>query len=453
MAAKIEFQRHRDKTASIAHLLTHDVYLNNPTHDDHEGYTMMPGRNYHCRGETIDDLVAEVNLAHANHIRRKKILKHRRRTPILWGEAIFCLGLGCYATIEEREKIEQEYIKRFFPDAAARAYWHVNDETGNCDLHIIFAYKRPCGKLTLERTETGMMKRMQALDRYAADLLNSNPDKPARRIPDIRTSEDTAEAHAQHYSELREEKEAAELPEEEAKNPAKKAAKKSPTKTNSTAQSRKLAAQVARKAEEEGIEDVEAHHLPGLIERIGIKILQIVNGIIKYESSRKTRKGKTADGEVRKPRTGIIRIHDFLFDVLQHQVDLRIERDRELETPEAQTAIPVELPTAPTAERTAPTALSIEAPATPVKTQATKSVAKKTPSKTPAEKAAMLQAFLEGALGRTKVKAKKLKSLTTTTKGMLKSDGTIEPSLLKILTDEQKAVLVPLSEAYTQQIG
>lgn len=440
MAAKIEFQRHKDKTASIDELLAHDKYLNDPTHDDHEGYTMMPGKNYNCPGETVDDLVAAVNLAHTNHIRRKKFLKHRRRTNQLWGEGIFCLGIECYATKDEREKIEREYIRRFFPDTAARAYWHVNEETGNCDLHIIFAYKRRCGKLTLERTETGMMKRMQALDRYAADLLNSNPHKPAKRIPDIRTSEDTADAHADYYSGIREEKEAAELAEAEVKNPKKKTAKKSPTKTTakkSTRQSRALAAQVARKAEEEGIGDVEAQHLPGILERIGIKILQPLNGIIKYVSSRKTRKGKTVEGEVRIPRTGIIRIHDFLFDVLHHQVDLRIERAREMaDLTEAQ-----------------PTVKVPATPATLLKTRATKSVAKKTSGKTPAEKAALLQAFLEAALGRTKVKAKKLKSLTTATKGMLKSDGTIEPSLLKILTDEQKAVLVPLSEAYTQQIG
>jgi hypothetical protein len=36
---------------------------------------------------------------------------------------------------------------------------------------------------------------------------------------------------------------------------------------------------------------------------------------------------------------------------------------------------------------------------------------------------------------------------------MLKSDGTIEPSVLKTLTDEQKSVLVALAADYSNEIG
>jgi hypothetical protein len=458
MAAKIEYQRHKDKTASIAELLAHDKYLNDPTHDDHGGYTMLPGKNYNCGGATIDDLVAGIELAHKNYIRRKKLLKIRRRTSQLWGEAIFNLGLGTFITKDERDKIEGDYIRRFFRDTAARAYWHVNETTGQCDLHIIFAHKRPCGKLTLERTETGMSKRLQALDRFAADLLNNNPDKPENRIPDIRTAEDTAEAHAQYYSEIREMEEAAELAEEEAKNPAKKAAKKSPIKTNSTAQSRKLAAQVARKAEEEGIVDVEAHHLVGILQRLKIKILGVFEGIIKYESSRKIMKGKTSDGEVRKPRTGIIWIHDFLFEVLHVQVDLRIERDRKKALENSKPGKTIQRPNNPVLESPPVESPNVESSALKVSTvelQTPEVVAApttKAKAKSPEEKAATLQLYLEVMLGRTKVSTTKRVSLVRAAKDMLKPDGTIKPGILKSVPPEKMDVLVRLAAESAKNI-
>jgi hypothetical protein len=436
MAAKIEYQRHKETTESIDEMLAHDVYLNDPTHRDHAGYTLMPGKNYNCRGETIQDLVADVKLAHANQIRRKKITPARRHTHKLWGECIFNLGPRTYINKEERDKIEREFIKKLFPDTAARATWHIHEESGKSDLHIIFAHMRPCGKLTLERTTTGLSKRMQALDRFAAELLNSNPDKPPHRIPDIRTSEDVAKADAQKYSQIREEKEAAEQAEEEAKNPKKKTRKKSPTTTKkkTTAESRKLAAQIAHQAEEDGIDDVEAHHLRRLLKRIGIKFLEIIGGIIKYESSRKVRKGKTIEGEVRIPRIGTIRIHDFLFEVLVAQVDLRIERDREKAelAPNAEPATPVE----PTVESTSKPAVEATVKST----------------KTPAEKAAILEAFLKASLGRTKVTSKKLKSLTAASKRMLNTDNTIKSELLKSLNDDQTILLVKLAADYAEEM-
>jgi hypothetical protein len=426
MAAKIEWQRHKNKTASTDEMLAHDDYLNDPTHIDHAGYTLMPGKNYNCPGPTREDLVAGVDLAHTNHIRRKKILKVRRRTPQLWGEAIFAFDVGCYATAEEREQIEREYIRRFFGDTAARAYWHVNEATGKCDLHIIYAHKRPCGKLTLERTTVKMEKRLQALDRFAADLLNSNPDKPVKRIPDIRTAEDVAEDDAQRYCEIRELEKAAEL--QGSKPKKKKPSKKTttpPKKNSSAAQSRRLAAQVARKAEEEGIDDVEAHHLCGLLERLKIKILEIVGGIIKYQSSRTTRMGKA-----RKPRTGIIRVHDFLLDVLNFQVDLRIERERALvmENPEPDPPIQPEPPI-----QSAPP----EVASLPINIAKAK--------KSPAEKAILLKTYLEVVLGLTEVSIHKRIALIKATNGMLKSNGTITPSILKSLPPEQQQTLVALA--------
>ena len=444
MASKIEYQRHKDKTMSTDAMVAHDDYLQNPTHRDHAGYTLLPGKNYNCRGETIQDLVADVLLAHANQIRRKQIMKVRRRTHQRWGECIFNLGPRTYITKEEQDAIEREFIRRLFPDTAARATWHVNDASGKGDLHIIFAHLRPCGELTLKRTKIGLSKRMQALDRYAADLLNSNPDKPPLRIPDIRTAEDVAEADAQKYSEIREEKEATEQAEKVAKNPTKKTPKKSPTKKKSTAQSRKLPAQVARQAEEDGIGDVEAHHLRGLLKRIGIKILEIIGGIITYESSRRTRKGQTRDGEVRKCRTGTIRIHDFLFDVLLAQVDLRIERDRDRE--KAMDNLQPVTPVTPVTPAT---------PATPAtQKEPQKETQKETPSKstkTPAEKAATLEAYFNARLGRIKVSAKKLKSLTEATKRMLNTDGTITSKLLKSLSGDQKTHLVKLAAEYAKE--
>ena len=439
MASKIEYQRHKDKTASIPEMLDHVKYLCDTTHDDHKGYTLLPGKNYNCSGSTVDDLVSDVNRANANHFRRKKLLNHRRRTPQLWGEAIYALDDGAYSTTEERDKIEREFINRFFPDAACRATWHVNEETGACDLHIIFAWKRRCGKITLERTNVKMEKRLQSHDRFAADLLNNNPDKPANRIPHIKTSEEVAAEKAKYYSEIREEKEAAELAQAEATNPTttrKKSKKKStpPKKQPNTAtdEYRFLAAQVARKAEAEGIDDVEAHHLLGLLELLKIKIKKIYKRKIEYFSSRTTRCGKTAKGDVRKHQTKSINIEGFLLDVLNCLVDLRIERDHEkaMEAPQPETLVenPVENP--------------VETP--PVK--------KTKPKRTPSEKAAALEAYLNASLGITQVSGAEYLKLTRATKSLIHDDGTIRRKMLQSLTPEQRATLVPLAAAYANQI-
>ena len=80
------------------------------------------------------------------------------------------------------------------------------------------------------------------------------------------------------------------------------------------------------------------------------------------------------------------------------------------------------------------------------------------PKKIPAQstqttdKAALLQEFLEAALGRRTVRSKKLKSLTDATKDMLNRDRTIKASILKSLPKDQRETLVKLAAERAQEM-
>ena len=301
MAVAHKYERSKEKKASVYDLADYLHYLEDEIDPDHKGITLLPGRNYHCSGPTNKDLIAGV-LATQNAYLRHREGKSGKRTSDLWDEIIHNLGAGCFVTQDERDAIESKIIAEICPDAPARTTWHINEETGECDLHIVFAVKRPQGTLTLARTKIGLSKRLQALDQFAADLLNRSKSKPLRRIPHIKTAKEVAEEESKKRAKARE----AARAKKENRKPSQKCAPQT------------LAEQVAAQAESEGIDDVEAHHLPGLLERIGIKIKKVVAGIIHYTPSRTKRQGM-----VRVPTTGIIRIEDFLFKIFSAQIKLR----------------------------------------------------------------------------------------------------------------------------------
>lgn len=396
MATKIVYTRPKEKKQSIAELIKHNNYLRDPNHPDHEGLILHPGRNYNCSGPSEQELVDAVQATQANYLRHRDG-KKGKRTSELWEEAIHNLGVGCYATPEEREIIENKAIADLCPDAPARATWHENPETGECDLHIIFAVKRPTGTLTLERTHAHLFTRLNRLDKFAADLLNKAKPKPTRRKPHIKTA---AEVGAENSAEI--------------------AAQSGKSKPLS------LPEQIARLAEMEGIENVEAHHIPGLLERLGIMIKEIIGNTIRYFSTRTRMVGKT-----RVPRVGTIHVEDYLDRILEAQVDIQIalEKSKGME---------------PTAETQVET--QVETPAKPAKTQN-----QPQQSKDAAKKFDLLERYYMAALGRTPVTSSKLTELANATKSMRNQSQTIKLGILKQLTDGQKAILLPLAAALASE--
>ena len=270
----------------------------------------------------------------------------------------------------------------------------------------MFAVKRPTGTLTLERTHTHLFTRLNRLDKFAADLLNKSKSKPKKRKLHIKNA---AEVGAENSAEI--------------------AAKSGKSKPMS------LAEQIARLAEMEGIENVEGHHIPGLLERLGIMIKMIIGNTIRYFSTRTRMVGQT-----RVPRVGTIQVEDYLDRILEAQIDLRIALEKSKDTPESP-----DLETLGTVET--PIETPVKSPAKPAKTQN-----QTQQSNDVTKKFDLLVRYYMAALGRTPVTSSKLTELANVTKGMRNQSQTIRPGIFKQLTPEQKALLIPMATALTNQI-
>jgi len=430
MTVAYKYERGTDKKESIGAFQDYLDYLEDPTHEDHEGITLLPGRNYNC-GPSREDLIAAVERMHENYIEIKDAKKHNRRTYNLWDEIIHNLGEGCYVTPEERDAIERRIIAKLCPDTPARATWHINEATGECDLHIVFAVKRPNGKLTLERTNIGLSKRLDALDQFAADLLNKSKTKPKKRKDHIETCAEVAKKNSAEIALIY--------------------GRPKPVP---------LHVQIAYLAEKEGLEEVEGYHLPGLLERLGYRIKEIISGVIYYFSKRTSFVSKNQidpdAGDIRKSRIGTIRVDSDLFKILEAQMDIRIERDR-LKSLEAAQSIPIpeaipEITPEVIPEVTPEVTPEVIPEAIPrVFPEILPEILPETATRS-SDKAAKLKEYLEASLGITKLKSREYTALTKATKGLLKSDGTIARSLLKELSSDEKAALVKLAAAHAREI-
>ncbi|TAE86029.1 MAG: hypothetical protein EAZ82_12260 [Verrucomicrobia bacterium] len=304
MATKIVHTREKPKKASIDELRTHLTYLKDTTHPDHKGLILHPAKTYNC-GPTAEDFVAAVEASQTKYLEVRDGLQGKR-TADIWEEAINNMDEGCYHTPAEREAIEKEMISKICPGSPALTTWHENLITGECDLHIIFPTKNPVGELTLKRTETHLLKRMKMLDKFAADVLNKSKKKPAKRKKHIPTAEEVAKKKSKAH--------------------AKKAKKPVPCP---------LELQIARLAEEDGIDEVQPRHLRDLLKRLGIIIERYVGRTIHVIYSR-TKLVKKADKndpnskEIRAPRTGVICLDDLLDKVFRMQIQIRREKSREI---------------------------------------------------------------------------------------------------------------------------
>jgi hypothetical protein len=278
MATIQKYQRSKGDKASVQAMLNYLKELESPK-ESYPEICVTASRNHNCEGKTTKDFGKAVETTQINYLRRKKILGGKR-SPILWDEVIHNLGKGCFITEQERIAIEQEFVEKLCRDAPARTLWSINRKTGQCVLYILFSAKRPCGVMTLERTNIGLSKRLQNMDQFAADMLNNNPKKPSCRKPNIQTAKSRQEQKTKGEP---------------------------------------LSKQIAREANRLGIEDVEEHHLIVLFKNVDLKIIKITESTIKYESTRR----KLVEGN-RVPRKGTVHISDFLLDVLNDQVDLKI---------------------------------------------------------------------------------------------------------------------------------
>lgn len=301
MATKIVHTRKKSKKASSTELDDHLKYLEDSTHPDHKGLTLHPARNYNCGGQSAADLIVAIERTQEKYLEVRDG-KSGKRSPDIWEEAICNMGEGCFHTQAERDAIEQEMLDEICPDSPARTKWHENPETGECDLHIIFSTKNPRGKLNLERTNTHLLKRMQKLDKGAADLLNNSKSKPSKRKKHIPTAQEVAK--------------------EKSKKLAKKKKKPKPCP---------LEMQIARLAEEDGIDEVKAHHLRDLLKRLGIILEKFVGKTIHviYSRTRFVKKATKDDEEIRVPRTGFIRVEELLDKVFRMQIQIRREKSRQ----------------------------------------------------------------------------------------------------------------------------
>lgn len=318
MATKIVYTRSKSKKAFIDELNAHLDYLEDTTHPDHKGLTLHPAKNYNC-GPSAADFVAAVEGTQKKYLEVRAGLSGKR-TADIWEEAICNMDEGCYHTSDERDAIEQNMIKEICPGSPARAKWHENPETGECDVHIIFPTKNPEGKLNLASTSIHLFKRMQALDQFAADLLNGNKNKPKKRKAHIPTAQEVAE--------------------KKAKALAKKKKKPEPCP---------LELQIARLAEADGIKEVQPNHLRELLKRLGIIIDKFVGKTIHVIYSRtrfikKANKNDPDSKDIRVPRTGIIIVDDLLEKVFRMQIQLRREKAKEKSQEESQDQKSLKIP-------------------------------------------------------------------------------------------------------------
>jgi hypothetical protein len=301
MATKIVHSREKSKKASIDELNAHINYCKDTKHPDHKGLILHPAKNYNCGGQTDADFVAAVEGTQKKYLEVRDGLSGKR-TADIWEEAINNMDEKCYHTPAERDEIEKNMIARICPNSPARAQWHENPETGEVDLHIIFSTKNLEGTLTLASITTHKLVLRRELDQMAADVLNNAINKPKKRKKHIPTARETEK--------------------KKSKAIAKKAKKPEPCP---------LEMQIARLAEEDGIEEVQAHHLRDLLKRLGIIIEKFVGKTIHVIYSRKRQVKKPSDGSkaIYVPRTGIHVVDDLLDKVFKMQIQLRREKSTE----------------------------------------------------------------------------------------------------------------------------
>jgi len=121
-------------------------YLGDQNHPNHLNKIVLPPRNVHCVG----DSALAIRVAAA--VKFDSYLCHRggkrgKRTRRKWEEIVYSTPpstqedekgkmLPCL-TQDERDRIESVFLKGPIQGCPARLAWHIDQESGRCDLHVL----------------------------------------------------------------------------------------------------------------------------------------------------------------------------------------------------------------------------------------------------------------------------------------------------------------------------
>lgn len=136
------------RASSRAKLADRATYITDYTHPDHKGKTICPAQNYGCPHYTRKAFIDEVLRLDA-HYKKRRAGRRGKRSPRLFEEIIYSTPEGAFPTEAERDAIEGMIINTIARNTACRCAWHLDDDTGRADLHILLASKDHDGLLTL----------------------------------------------------------------------------------------------------------------------------------------------------------------------------------------------------------------------------------------------------------------------------------------------------------------
>lgn len=120
-------------------------YISDPDDPNHSGEkekTIYPARNYNVAGgdQSAAAFIAHVIALDADYSRGRKG-KPGKRSSRLFEELIYSSMSEAWLNAAEREEIERKIVRRFGSMAACRTAWHVDKNTGRCDLHVLLSAK------------------------------------------------------------------------------------------------------------------------------------------------------------------------------------------------------------------------------------------------------------------------------------------------------------------------
>ena len=289
---KLETDRSKIQLRSIKSLSKYLDYLADPGHKDHEGMTLLAGRNYGCADDSPKSFVDGVKKSRADYIAGRNGLDGKRIRD-QWRELIFNAGKGVYHTQEERDLIEKKIIAEFAPTAVARAVWHIAPD-GHDDLHILIAAtckSKDGGKqeVTMRRTKVHLHKRFRKIDREIANYLNDRPNP--KRIRKIKSA-------------------------------AQVGREKSLARTVKNAKPKPLSfeQQIASKSPKK---EVTAEELPKILAKLGVKILLATDKSITVQFPRFRRKGAH-----RVRREGKYPLRELFLMIMEAQMNIALAKQK-----------------------------------------------------------------------------------------------------------------------------
>lgn len=133
-------KRSNPKASSPTTLAERIAYISDPAHPDHQGKSIHPARNYNCPDNSPEAFQSAVLAVEAEYHKARQG-KRGKRSPRLFEEVIYSSPHGANLTHMERESVENMLINLIGRRTACRTAWHVDEDTGRADLHVLLAAK------------------------------------------------------------------------------------------------------------------------------------------------------------------------------------------------------------------------------------------------------------------------------------------------------------------------